>query len=116
MHVFEQAPSPWTAARVLGAVALLGAGAVHLQQYFSLYSEVPTIGPLFVLNFAGATAIGLGLLVPVERLLGRFGDAALSLLALGGVALAGTAFVFLLISEHTPLVRAKQRGFAQIVQ
>ncbi len=33
-------------ARVLGAVSLLAVGAVHLQQYFELYSEIPTIGTL----------------------------------------------------------------------
>ena len=53
--------------RVAGALSLLAVGAVHLQQYFTLYSSIPTIGTLFVLNFVGATAIGLGLLAPVER-------------------------------------------------
>jgi hypothetical protein len=89
--------------RALGAIALLVVGALHLQQYFSLYSAIPTIGTLFVLNFAGATAIGIGLLTPVERLPGRVGRAAPALLALGGIALAATAFVFLYISERTPL-------------
>ena len=91
------------ASRYLGALSLLAVGAVHLQQYFTLYSAIPTIGVLFVLNFAGATVIGLGLLTPVERRLGRFGRPALALLALGGIALAVTAFAFLLVSEHTPL-------------
>src|SRR3954462_8937767 len=112
MHVFERAaPSPWMAVRVLGALALIGSGVVHIQQFFSLYSTIPTIGTLFVLNFAGATAIGLGLLAPVERLLGRWGRAALSLLLLGGVGLAATAFVFLLISEHTPLFGFMEPGY-----
>src|SRR3954453_18364919 len=57
-------------ARVAGALAVLAVGAVHLQQYDMLYSAIPTIGTLFVLNFAGATAIGLGLLAPLERVLG----------------------------------------------
>jgi hypothetical protein len=65
----------WLAARVLGALSLLAVGAVHLQQYFELYSDIPTIGTLFVLNFVGATIVGLGLLGPVERLLGRRGGA-----------------------------------------
>ena len=46
------------AARYAGALALLAVGLVHLQQYLKLYSEIPTIGPLFLLNFAGATALG----------------------------------------------------------
>src|SRR5436190_2091640 len=33
---------PWYGARVLGALALLSVGAVHLQQYLYLYSAIPT--------------------------------------------------------------------------
>ena len=102
---------PWYGARVLGALALLSVGAVHLQQYLYLYSAIPTIGTLFVLNFVGATAIGLGLLAPTERLLGRFGAAAVSLLALGGVGLAATAFVFLFVAERTPLFGFMEPGY-----
>jgi hypothetical protein len=99
------------AARFLGALSLLAVGAVHLQQYVTLYSAIPTIGTLFVLNFAGATVLGLGLVAPVERWLGRFGGAAVTVLALGGVALAATAFVFLLISERTPLFGFMEPGY-----
>jgi hypothetical protein len=100
------------AVRALGALAVLAVGTVHLQQYLKLYSAIPTIGTLFVLNFAGATAIGLGLLAPVERLLGpRWGGRALSLLALGGVGLAATAFVFLAIAEQTPLFGFMEPGY-----
>jgi hypothetical protein len=100
------------AARGLGAVAVLAVGAIHLQQYFKLYSAIPTIGTLFVLNFIGATAIGLGLLAPVERLLGRrWGGTALTLLALAGIGLAATAFVFLAIAEQTPLFGFEEPGY-----
>jgi hypothetical protein len=98
-------------ARVLGAVSLLAVGAVHLQQYFELYSEIPTIGTLFVLNFVGATIVGLALLAPVERLLGRVGGAALALLTLSGIGQAATAFVFLWISERTPLFGFMEPGY-----
>jgi hypothetical protein len=128
MHVSSQNAAPATAlrradpgqsirswaelaARFLGAVSLLAVGAVHLQQYEFLYSAIPTIGTLFLLNFAGATLIGLGLLAPLERLLGRLGRAAVSLLALGGAAQAATAFVFLLISERTPLFGFQEPGY-----
>jgi hypothetical protein len=97
-----------TAARVLGAVALLAMGAIHLQQYLDLYSAIPTIGTLFVLNFVGATVIGLGLLVPLER---RLGDAVLALLLVAGIGQAATAFVFLAISERTPLFGFKEPGY-----
>ena len=99
------------AARFAGALSLLTVGAVHLQQYEFLYSAIPTIGTLFLLNFAGATLIGLGLLAPVERLLGRLGAVAVNLLALGGALQAGAAFVFLLISERTPLFGFMEPGY-----
>ena len=92
------------ALRTVGALALLAMGALHLQQYYDAgYSALPTIGTLFVLNFAGGTALGLGLLLPVERLPGRAGAIAVPLLAFTGAAMAATAFAFLLISEQTPL-------------
>jgi len=101
----------WSGVRVLGALSLLAVGAVHLQQYSTLYSAIPTIGTLFVLNFVGATVIGLGLLAPVERLLGRWGGMAVTLLALAGAGVAATSFVFLLISERTPLFGFMEPGY-----
>jgi hypothetical protein len=96
---------------VLGALSLLAVGAVHLQQYFELYSSIPTIGTLFLLNFVGATLVGVGLLAPVERLLGRPSGAILALLALAGIVQAATAFVFLFISERTPLFGFMEPGY-----
>jgi hypothetical protein len=101
----------WLGARFLGALSLLAVGAVHLQQYEYLYSSIPTIGTLFLLNFVGATALGLGLLAPVERLLGRLGAAAVGLLALGGIAQSAIAFVFLLVAERTPLFGFQEPGY-----
>jgi hypothetical protein len=103
---------PWSmVARALGALAVLAVGAVHLQQYLWLYHGVPTIGTLFVLNFAGATVIGLALLAPVERIAGRRGPLLVALLSLAGIALAATSFVFLLVSEHTPLFGFMEPGY-----
>ena len=99
------------AARVLGALSLLAVGVVHLQQYLKVYSGIPTIGTLFLLNFVGATIVGIGLLAPVERLRGRLGGAVLALLALAGIAQAATAFVFLWISERTPLFGFIEPGY-----
>jgi hypothetical protein len=102
----------WLAARLLGAFAVLAVGAVHMQQYNLLYSAIPTIGTLFVLNFAGATVIGLGLLAPVETVLGRrWGSGALALLGLAGIGLAATSFAFLAISEQTPLFGFMEPGY-----
>jgi hypothetical protein len=105
------AGSPVLVARFVGALAVLAVGAVHLQQYDYLYSSVPTIGTLFLLNFLGATVIGLGLLAPLERTLGRLGSAAAGLLSAGGIGLAVTAFVFLLVSERTPLFGFQEPGY-----
>jgi hypothetical protein len=102
---------PWLTVRWLGALAVLAVGAVHLQQYDKLYSGVPTIGTLFVLTFAGATAIGLALLAPIERLAGRFGRLALALATIGGIGLAGMSFVLLFISERTPLFGFQEPGY-----
>src|SRR5215207_2769199 len=55
----------WLTARCLGALSLFAVGAVHLQQYDDLYSAIPTIGTLFVLNFVGATVLSVGLLAPL---------------------------------------------------
>jgi hypothetical protein len=101
----------WLTPRFLGALSLLAVGAVHLQQYRYLYSSIPTIGTLFLLNFLAATAIGLGLLAPVERLLGRLGAAAVALLALGGIGQSAIAFVFLLVAERTPLFGFQEPGY-----
>jgi len=102
----------WLAVRAVGALAVLAVGAVHLQQYLWLYSAIPTIGTLFILNFAGATVIGLGLLAPLDRMLGaRWGGAALGALVAGGIGLAATAFVFLAVSEQTPLFGFMEPGY-----
>lgn len=93
--------------RTVGAMAVLVVGAVHLDQYFGEhFNVVPVIGPLFLLNFIGATAIGVGLLLPGLRM-----RVLHLLLALGGIALAATSFVFLLISEHRPLFGFQEYGY-----
>jgi hypothetical protein len=90
--------------RILGALAVLIVGGVHLEQYFVVHFDVvPIIGPLFALNFAGATLIGLGLVLPFRRIH--------ALLALGGMALAATSFVFLFVSEQRPLFGFEDYGY-----
>lgn len=101
----------WVAARVLGALSLLAVGAVHLQQYEDLYSAIPTIGTLFVWNFVGATVLGLGLLVPFDRVSRRWGPRVVAVLALGGIAVAAVSYVFLLIAERRPLFGFMEPGY-----
>jgi hypothetical protein len=96
------------ALRSLGAVALLAVGAVHLEQYFADdYRAVPVIGPLFVLNFAGATVLAIVLLVP----LGRSGTVVHRLSAVAGIAVGLTSIAFLLISEHRTLFGFMEHGY-----
>ncbi|HEX5193756.1 MAG TPA: hypothetical protein VFW09_13210 [Solirubrobacteraceae bacterium] len=102
---------PWLGARLVGALAVLAIGAVHLYEFDHFYSQIPTIGTLFFLNFLGATAIALGLLAPVERIAGRYGSTLLLAFVLAGIAIAGTAFAFLLISEQTPLFGFQEPGY-----
>ena len=64
------AGSTWLVFRILGALAVLGLGAVHLEAYTGPYSSIPTIGTFFVLNFVAATAISLILLAPLEHIAG----------------------------------------------
>ena len=58
--------------RLLAAISLLAVGGVHIQQYIVQdYRVIPTIGPLFLLNFIGGTVLGLYFLIPVSRHAGR---------------------------------------------
>ena len=105
-----------TTLRVLGAASLLSVGAIHLQQYDKLYSDVPTIGTLFVLSFVGATLTAIALLMPLEHLLGRLGfgrlgELAVVVLALLGIGQAAMQFVFLAISEQRPLFGFQEPGY-----
>jgi hypothetical protein len=101
----------WLVPRFLGAIAVLVSGVVHLQQYFGPYREIPTIGPLFVVDFVAATLIGAALLAPVEHLAGRAAGAAVALLAAAGIALTAGSLVMLAISERTPLFGFQEPGY-----
>lgn len=102
-HLFRS-PRARLAVRGLGALLLLFVGADHYYEYsVDDYSVLPTIGTLFLLNFISATAIGLTLLVPLDRVLHRFGRLALQLAALSGFGIAATSLIALLVSERTKL-------------
>src|SRR6201999_454502 len=100
------------AARLLGALSLLGVGAVHLQQYITGYSAVPTIGTLFLLNAISAGLVGFALLLPLRWMLGaNRGDGAVGALALAGVAIAVGSLVALFISETGTLFGFSEGGY-----
>lgn len=82
-----------TGLRILGAVALLVVGAVHLERYLGGgYSNIPTIGTLFLLNAISAGIVGLVLLLRGPLLV-----------VLAGIAIAVGALVSLIISLNTQL-------------
>jgi hypothetical protein len=99
-------------ARVVASIALLVTGAIHLEQYVvAHFSVVPTVGPLFLLNFIAATSLGLVLLIPI-RGSGRWGRVLLkSIAALAGIGVAAGALAALLISEQTPLFGFMEHGY-----
>jgi hypothetical protein len=98
--------------RYLGALALLGVGVDHIQQYSAdSYSAIPTIGTLFALNFASATIVGVALVAPVRRLAGRWADAVLAVLAVGGIGIAAGSLAGLLISESSGLFGFMEQGY-----
>ena len=105
-----------TATRTLGALALLVIGGVHYQQYhYAFYSSIPTIGPLFVLNFISATALGLFLIVPVRSRFGRRGKLLDQFAALAGIGVAAGGLIALLISEQTPLFGFMEHGYRFVI-
>ena len=98
--------------RLVSALALLSTGAIHIQQYYVAdYRVIPTIGTLFLLNFIGATVLGLYLLVPARADAGRRRRLADALAALGGLGLAATSLIALFVSEQTPLFGFMEHGY-----
>src|ERR1700751_5312044 len=98
--------------RVIGAIALLVVGGVHLEQYtVAHFSVIPTIGPLFLVNFIGGTSLGLFLLIPIRRSARPLRLLSDSLAALSGIGLAAGAMAALLISEHRPLFGFMEHGY-----
>jgi hypothetical protein len=101
-------------ARYLGALALLGVGVDHIQQYsVDSYSAIPTIGTLFALNFASATVVTVGLLAPVRRLAGRWAGAVLAALAVGGIMIPAGSLAGLFVSENGGLFGFMEQGYRQ---
>ena len=102
--------------RRLGALTLLIVGGVHLQQYLAGYSDVPTIGTLFLLNAIGAAVVAVGLMAPFERLVSdRRADLAAALLSALGAMIAIGALIALFISESQPLFGFMEDGYSTAI-
>ena len=97
--------------RYCGAAAVLAVGIDHLEQdLVDHYSVIPTIGTLFVMNFAGAMAVAVGLVVPLPRAWRRVAGFR-ALLAGAGIAVAAGSVAGLLLSESTGLFGFREVGY-----
>jgi hypothetical protein len=103
---------PAAVLRYAAAVAVLAVGVDHYDQYAAdHYSVIPTIGTLFLLNFAGAVAVALAMLLPLDRIAPRARRAARALPVAGGLAIAGGSIAGLVISEHGSLFGFQEVGY-----
>jgi hypothetical protein len=89
------------AACALGAIALAGEAAVHVQQYVSLYHDVRWIGPLFLANAAASVAAIAGLAYARTR----------QLAALAGIVISAVALGALVVSYGHGLFGWQEAGF-----
>ena len=98
--------------RLIAAASLLAIGAVHLQQYIVQdYRVIPTIGPLFLLNFIAGTVLGLYFLVPARAHVTRVRLLADTAAAISGMGFAVSGLVALIVSEHARLFGFMEHGY-----
>ncbi|MCU1591496.1 MAG: conserved rane protein of unknown function [Frankiales bacterium] len=78
--------------RVVGALLLVAAGAIHLYLWSTGYDSIDWIGPLFLLNAVGAFLLAVAVLGAPRRLLfwPAGAGALLQIGTLGGLILAST--------------------------
>ena len=104
------------ALRYLAALAVLGTGVAHIEQYaVDNYSTVPTIGTLFLLNFIAAVVIAVGLIAPLRRVSGRCTDAVRAVFAVGGIGLAVLSLAALFVSESSGLFGFVEHGYRMAI-
>jgi hypothetical protein len=102
--------------RYVAAAAVLAVGIDHYVQYTSdHYDVIPTIGTLFLLNFLGAVAVALAMVLPLHRIAPSAGSAARALATVGGLAIAGGSIAGLLVSEHGGLFGFQEVGYRPAV-
>jgi hypothetical protein len=94
------ASPPSTPVRIASAICLAGTGFMHAQLYLHGYRAIPLIGSMFLLQGAGALAVGLLLLV-----------AAPVVLRLGALGLSGGALVGFVLSRTVGVFGFVERGF-----
>ena len=82
--------------RVVGALLLVAAGAIHLYLWSTGYDSIDWIGPLFLVNAVGAFLLAVAVLAAPRRLLfwPAGAGALLQIGTLGGLILASTVGLF----------------------
>jgi hypothetical protein len=83
------------AGRIFGAGFLVWMGWIHLHLWSNGYKHLPTIGPLFILNFAGAVVLAAAVLASPRRFL--------ALPSAAGALMAAATLVSLAISINIGL-------------
>jgi predicted lipoprotein with Yx(FWY)xxD motif len=83
----------WAVPTLGGAALLIASGAVHLYLYFNGYGPVPTIGDLFLLQFAACTVVGAAI-VATSGFVAPAAGALLAMATLGGYLLSLTVRLF----------------------
>jgi hypothetical protein len=101
----------WLVGRFIGALALLGVGFIHLDEYQGAYGAIETIGPLFLANFVASVVIAGALLTPLEHLSGQRAGLVVTTVTGAGIALSAGSFVMLLISERGSLFGFHEPGY-----
>lgn len=91
---------PSAPARIASAICLAGTGFMHAQLYVHGYRAIPVIGPTFLLQGAGALAVGLLLLF-----------AGPLVLRLGAVGLSGGALIGFILSRTVGVFGFIEKGF-----
>jgi hypothetical protein len=76
------------AAYALGALALAGEAAVHVQQFADLFHSVRWIGPLFLANAVAIVAVIAGLALPRTRQIAALAGVVISAIALGSLVVS----------------------------
>jgi hypothetical protein len=89
----------------VGALALAGEGAVHVQQFVVTFHGVRWIGPLFIANAAACVAAIAGLAWERSR----------PLAALAGIATSGAAPAGLVLSYGNGLFGWMEAGFRTLI-
>jgi hypothetical protein len=82
--------------RVVGALLLVAAGAIHLHLWSTGYDSIAWIGPLFMVNAIAAFVLALAVLAAPRRLLfwPAGAGALLQIGTLGGLVLSSTVGLF----------------------